>query len=145
MNKEYEIHENLTCASTSLTSLEKEVLLISWRDNDDAAPAVPDCLSKCSQILSGIVKWEFLMPSWFHEIIPLIFKIPHNSVLQNISCTDLSGFFHIFKSKTNEKLDFLYSLAYKSENNRFLMLNVFFEKWVGKGLTNTKTMINTTS
>ena len=91
MNKEYEIRENLTCASTSLTSLEKEVLLISWRDNDDAAPAVPDCLSKCSQILSGIVKWEFLMPSWFHEIIFLIFK---HSELRNISCTKTNLIYH---------------------------------------------------
>ena len=98
MNNEYvpwkigpKIHENLKCAVTSLTSLEKEVLLISWRDNDDAAPAVPDCLSKCSQILSGIVKWEFLMPSWFHEIIFLIFK---HSELRNISCTKTNLIYH---------------------------------------------------
>ena len=88
------IHENLKCAVTSLTSLEKEVLLISWRDNDDAAPAVPDCLSKCGQILSGIAKWEFLMLSWFHGIIFLISKIPNNSELQNISRRKANRIYH---------------------------------------------------
>ena len=185
MNNEYvpwkigpKIHENLKCAVTSLTSLEKEVLLISWRDNDDAAPAVPDCLSKCGQILSGIAKWELwelLMPSWFHQIIFLIFKIPKNSALQNISCTKANLIYHapnfvldkpffthfLLQSGSTEtfcnfaNVSYFWEcfFSYFQEQNKyknwepynFALKCTFLKKWVAKGLTNTKTMINTTS